>query len=610
MKTKLLLFLTALALGQILQAQDADWRNISNAVGEIPTAGGYCDQPYLLVLDDGSWLCFYTTGAGIEGEPGQHIVYSSSTDKGSTWSSMNAIEPADGPEASWVMPLMLPSGRIYIFYLYNEDNIREIPNCNSEHLRKRVDTMGKLMFRYSDDNGNNWSGRYEIPVRSMRIDRGNNFSGRVQQGWGVGKPIIHNDAVYFGYAKVGLWGLPGGMVISQGCFMKSDNILTEKDPAKINWETLPDGDEGLRAPKGPVSDETNLVAMNNGSLYCTYRTIDGFLCHAYSHDGGHNWTSSAYGTYSPEGERIKHNRAYCPVWKLSNGKYLLWFNNHSGESSHSTPGSYYTGRNPVWISGGIERDGFIHWSEPEIFLYDESPVNIHGMASGISYPDIIEHEGNVYITETQKTIARIHKIDNSFLNKIWNQFNISEEVHEGLILNLKNEDIISASKINMPLLPDLGKGGFSIDFWIKMDHLSEGQVVLDARDEKGKGIALETTGRSTINLIMNDGIREVSWDSDPGTHPGTLVAGKWQHVAVIVDGGPNIISFVVDGHFNDGGAVRDYGFGRFDADLTNVNGAERAEVANNLSGEIKQLRIYKRSLLTTEAIGNYRYGMR
>lgn len=591
-----------------LKAQSADWRNLANAVGEIPTVGGYCDQPYIIKTKDSKWLCFTTTGGGIEGDAGQHIVSSFSRDYGKTWSPMESIEPADGPEASWVMPLILPSGRIYIFYTYNEDNIREVPNCNSEVFRKRVDTLGKYKFRFSDDNGLTWSDRFDIPIRKTRIDRENNFRGEVILFWAVGKPVIQKNSVYFGFCKIGTWGNPGGMVTSQGFFIKSDNILTESDPNKIHWETLPEGDEGLRAPKGPVSDETNLVPMSDGSLYCTYRTIDGYLCHAYSNNEGLKWTPTAYGTYSPGGERIKHNRADCPVWKLSNGKYLLWFNNHSGESSHSTARSYYPGRNPVWISGGIEKNGSIYWSEPEIFLFDENLINNKGMASGISYPDFVEEKGDLYVTETQKTRARIHKIDRKFLTSLWDQFDIKEEAKNGLVLKLNEKELSQGSVTIMPELPALTNGGITIDFWIKLNHLSAGQVILDARDEKGKGIALETTGRSTIKLIMNDGEHEMIWDSDPGTHPGTLVAGEWQHVAVIVDGGPKIISFVVNGNFCDGGAVRDYGFERFDRDFKDINGAKQARLATNLSGDLKQLRIYNRYLLTSEVVGNYRIG--
>ncbi|HHW00443.1 MAG TPA: hypothetical protein GXX36_12920 [Clostridiaceae bacterium] len=39
-----------------------DWRNIANGY-EIPREG-YCDQPYVVITDDGNWLCVLTTGKG------------------------------------------------------------------------------------------------------------------------------------------------------------------------------------------------------------------------------------------------------------------------------------------------------------------------------------------------------------------------------------------------------------------------------------------------------------------------------------------------------------------------------------------------------------------
>ena len=74
-----------------------DWRNIIN--GYEITSEGYCDQPYVVKTDDGAWLCVMTTGVGKEGEQGQHVVASRSTDFGKTWSEPVDVEPADGPEA-------------------------------------------------------------------------------------------------------------------------------------------------------------------------------------------------------------------------------------------------------------------------------------------------------------------------------------------------------------------------------------------------------------------------------------------------------------------------------------------------------------------------------
>lgn len=89
-----------------------------------------------------------------------------------------------------------------------------------------------------------------------------------------------------------------------------------------------------------------------------------------------------------------------------------------------------------------------------------------------------------------------------------------------------------------------------------MRELSPGQVIFDARDSSGKGIALTFSNRFTLKLTMNDGQRESSWDSDPGTYTGTLKTNVWQHFAVTVDGQAKIITFVVDGVLNDGGAAR------------------------------------------------------
>ena len=127
-----------------------------------------------MITKDGNWLCVLTTGQGLEGAPAQHIISTISTDKGRTWSTPIDIEPATGPEASWVMPLAVPSGRVYVFYTYNADNLRLDTKSNSQTYAKRVDTMGEYAYKYTDDYGKSWSAeRYFIPMRKMRIDRDN-----------------------------------------------------------------------------------------------------------------------------------------------------------------------------------------------------------------------------------------------------------------------------------------------------------------------------------------------------------------------------------------------------------------------------------------------------
>jgi hypothetical protein len=102
--------------------------------------------------------------------------------------------------------------------------------------------------------------------------------------------------------------------------------------------------------------------------------------------------------------------------------------------------------------------------------------------------------------------------------------------------------------------------------------------------------------------VLNDGRTENRWDCDPGTlHQGAL-----HHVTVIVDGGPKIITFVVDGVLCDGGPFRQFGWGRFSPHLRDVHGSKTARIAPSLVGEVVDLRIYGRYLRTFEAIDNYR----
>ena len=285
-----------------------DTRNIATGFN-IPSEG-YADQPYVVKTDDGAWLCAITTGTGHEGANGQHIVSMRSTDRGNSWDKPVDIEPADGPEASYVVLLKTPYGRIYALYNHNTDNIREVRR-EDKGVYSRVDSLGHYVFKFSDDHGRTWSTRrYEIPVREFECDRNNVYGGKLRFFWNVGRPLIVGEAALMTLHKVGAMG-EGFFAQSEGAFLKSTNILTEHDPMKITFETLPDGDIGLRTPVGGgrVAEEQSVARLSDGAIVCVYRTIDGWPVCSYSDDGGHKWSAPAYMTYSPHGQqRIKNPR--------------------------------------------------------------------------------------------------------------------------------------------------------------------------------------------------------------------------------------------------------------------------------------------------------------
>lgn len=578
-----------------------DWRDIRH--GNIIPSEQYTDQPYIIKTDDDAWLCTLTTGSGQEGQKGQHVVTRRSLDKGATWIDNNELETGDGPESAYSVLLKVPGGRIFAFYNYNSDNIRQVPaepGPPFDGICTRVDCLGDFVFRYSDDHGKTWSKqRYTIDVREMQIDRDNCFGGKIRFFWNVGKAFFHNNSAFVPLIKVGGFGA-GCYTSSQGVLLKCADIAS-KAPDELSWKTLPDGEFGLRTPPGggPVSEEQSYSVLSDGSFFCVYRSIDGHPVCAYSRDGGHSWSTPEYLRFA-DGRLIKHPRAANFAWKCNNGKFLYWFHNHGGKG--------FEDRNPAWICGGTEADSptgrIIEWSQPEIVLYDKDPL------IAMSYPDMLE-DGELYITETQKKIARSHKIPRQFLDKLWNQAKNRQRTDTGMLLEIKESDQ-RRKALRMPELQPfiiknhtmdaLGTQDINSSFTLELviDTMAKfsGSILLDNRIASGKGLCIKTGECDNMEIIMNDGLTENHWSSDPGT----LAGKKPHHVVIIVDGGSRTILFVTDGIFNDGGTFRQFGWGRFSAALKNIDGSGLL----NLTQPVKELRLYGRALMVSEAISNYR----
>lgn len=568
-----------------------DWRNIKN--GHIVPTASYCDQPFIVKANDGSWVLVTTTGDGHEGSRGQHVISMRSFDFGKTWADKTEVESPDGPEASYAVIYKADNGRIYCFYTYNKDDMREVESLTG--IVKRVDTLGAYVFKYSDDNGKSWSReRYEIPVREFECDRQNLYKGKVRFMWNVGKPFSTNGDVFVPLHKVGNFGI-SFLAQSEGVILKSSNMNTEKDPNKIVWETLPDGDVGLISPEGPIAEEQSFSVMQDGSFFCVYRSVAGHPVFTYSRDGGHTWDKPEFMRYAT-GNLIKHPRAANFAWKCSNGKYLYWFHNHGGNS--------YADRNPVWVCMGEEystSEGYkIKWSQPEILFYDDDPY------IRMSYPDLMEENGVTYISETQKNVARIHKIDQEFLNKLFSFFEKKSVVKEGLVGNYKSGD----KSFVMPKLKEFTQKdnermdyglkdmrcGFTIDISVNIDS-EEGVVLFDSTDSGGKGIIIKTMGNSAVEFIMFDGRTRTTWVSDKNL----LIKGENNKLSVIVDGGPKIIMMVVNGKLDDGGIEKQFGWGKFSDKMYDVNGTDKSFI----SDAVTELRVYDRSLMVCEVVGNH-----
>jgi len=596
----ILIFCCCIAMSTLKAQENNDWRYINNPISIIPTEN-YVDQPYVVIAKNRDWVCVQTTGPGKESTAGQHIVATISSDKGLTWSNLINIEPSREIPSSWAIPYITNYGRIYVFYSYNGDKINTKPNGDT----LSVNTLqGWFCFKYSDDNGRTWSKeRYRLPMRKTTVDYINPWNGDLQLFWSIDSPITVNGKMYFAFTKLAMHAHDMG----EGWFYKSDNINFERDTEKLNWELLPDGNIGVcETSLGQTQEEHNMVSLSNGDLYVIFRTTEGFPGESYSRDGGHSWSRPEFAR-DKNGRVIKHPRACPKLFKFKNGNFILWYHNNNRRG-------WIGFRNPVWTLGGIEKDGKIEWGQPEILLYGDGgigPLNkgLHRM----SYPDLIEENGNYWVTHSQKDDiidgvvppdyckARIHAIDSELLDGLWRQGKEKTITQHGIILERKF--IPHKQSISNFDLPNLAEGSFSIEMLLDIKKLNHGQIILDNKDLKGNGISIGISPNRTVEIELKDGGKSSFWDTDPG-----MVSSGKQHIVFIVDGAANIITTVVNGILCDGGRYRHTGWNWFDKKIDNVNGAKKLNMLSDFNGEIKEIRIYGRHLTTSEAISNY-YGV-
>lgn len=595
------MIITLKAMGKM---NEMDWRNITS--GNLIPSESYSDQPYVVITADGAWLCTLTTGVGEEGESGQHVCSMRSVDQGVSWSKPLALETPGEPESSYSVLLRLPSGRVYCFYNHNTDNVRQVkaddPPFNGGWC-SRVDSLGHFVFKYSDDHGLSWSEkRYDIPMRMMEIDRKNPYGGELKFFWNVGRPFIRNGCAFVPLTKVGGFG-KNFFTSNEGVLLMSPNLCTEQDPERIIWETLPEGELGIRAPKGggAIAAEHCYTVLSDNSIFCVFRTIDGSPGCAYSRDGGRSWSPSRYMTYGKDRRVFRHPRAANFIWKTSKGKYLYWFHNHGGKG--------YDDRNPAWICGGIEEDSpdgrVIRWSEPELLLYDDDP------RIRISYPDMIEDNGRFYFTETQKNMARTHEIPAAFLEAVWNGMENTEEVAVTNEPELLLNQSVTDGEVKAPVLPEFcvydyaspdyrglaTRKGFSLEMLIRHENIGQAEMLISGFNREGRGIGLALTSKGELELIMDDGSTRHCLRSE-----ACIVDKKPAHAVINIDGGPHIVSFIVNGNFCDGGGQCQFGWKRFSPWLSHVNWTDTW----TLGAALKQLRVFGRVLMTAEAVTHCR----
>lgn len=609
----------------------ADWRALAS--GTVMLEDNYLDQPYCTVWyattlngetlhtspsATGRFVCTITRNNLTEGNKGEHTEILYSDDNGITWTTGTRLEPSTNITNAYGVILPTVYGRIFVIYNMNLDNVSHLPNGSPI---SRDDELGYFVARYSDDGGTTWnSPRLFVNYSSTAIDYNNSWKGKNHIMWSVDQVKARGNSTYHAFTKIGTYPQSPP---EQIFILTSPNILFETDVTQIQWSTLPstdaNNDNGIMAPIPSTTnwEEGHIVPLfSSQGFFVLCRTNLGYLGASSTTDptGRTGWTNpGTLMTYtgkfseSAEGRFVKNPQGPITLKRFSNGKYLfLYYNN-------GFPG--YGERNPVFLATALEINNTIQLSQPEIILYDY----VITVTNRPGYFDFIENAGqHIYITETNKTIARIHTIDPNLLALLWSQDTVNILSTDDLVLNFTSSS--QGTIFTTPSLPDLSVyngpvTGWTLGLWITNHQNSQtGDIILDTHTIKitvGTNLSLKI---NIMDYLSSSSTANLTMDTDCTVR--LLDNSKAHYVVFILDGGSHILSMNVDGVLCDGGAEEIFGFAWIPATVTNLDTLKynqftlggNSTLSNTYKGTIQSGQWYNRWLYNTEIIGNYRYG--
>ena len=196
----------------------------------------------VVLLPDGRWFVTWSQGS-FESALDERIVGAVSEDLGRTWSEPRMITASTvGFRRAYGCPFVVPAtGRIYLFLHEGRQHGGGLDRSSPE-----VDA-GTLGFTFSDDTGRTWSEIRRIPVFERDISV---FPGRIHGHLNHPPQVMPGGRVVLPFTqghRNGATRRAWQLCWSESSFLECENLLTERDPARLHFSLLPPGTHGLRA---------------------------------------------------------------------------------------------------------------------------------------------------------------------------------------------------------------------------------------------------------------------------------------------------------------------------------------------------------------------------
>ncbi len=525
--------------------------------GKLLARKGYYDQPYLAALRSGEWICIATTSAGSEGAADQHLVLMRSADHGKSWTPpMRAIEPLEPDGAkplqpSWGCPWTGPDGRLFVFYnVASGDPVRPV----------------NYRYRVSEDGGRSWSAAVDLPIRKTLLDE---EWPRVIS-WGVSAPFLQDGSLYVSFTRL----TASKERYGEGWLFRSPNAASEPDLSRHRWEMLPEGSRGIRGEgMGDVQEEHQLVPLDDGRLFCVFRTLEGYIGQTFSLDQGRTFAppQQARGI---DGRLIKQPLACPRLLRDGAGHLYLW----THENDARAVPMRNKDRDTVWLRAAHFRDGDCLWGPPEMLLYDFAPP----FGSGMSYPDWLADDDGMVLTTTQKKEVRQFRVPADFL----------QVVREGAPVPPPDIEWERGKPVPGSRQEIDKQNGFTLEVRLSNPALEGHWITL--RGGGGCSLSLAREGEDVVARVSDGEGRPVSCVFD-----AALLKADDPVVSLIVDLRARRVCAILSGLLDDGGARRAGGVGLLPPGFS-FDSLSAPEM--DTEPAIERIRLWHRPLLIAETI--------
>jgi hypothetical protein len=217
---------------------------------------------------------------------------------------------------------------------------------------------------YSDDLGHTWSEPQTIPMARSPYD---NPDPAIPSNWIVWqKPMRDLQGNWFvGFTR---WVSPKvrtpphkpGWANAESVveFMRFMNIDDDPEPRDI-VVAYTDPGQALRvghyaSPLLSIAQEPSLVRLPDQRLFCTIRTMTGYIWYSISSDDGVSWCNPCPLLRKDHGLPILQPLCCCPIYALSDGQYVLLHHDHM---EGTLPEDANVNRRPAFIALGQYKPG-------------------------------------------------------------------------------------------------------------------------------------------------------------------------------------------------------------------------------------------------------------